>query len=135
MNKNILTVCVAALLQLALTSPAMAIPDSNELSAIAGLTTTLDQKYAPGSITTGEVADIALKEATVAQQRLQNWYEQADKACHSKFFVNDCLDDTKQQRRQYIVVLQRISLEAKALQRKLHIEQLDRELLQRQAKP
>ncbi|MFZ6721069.1 hypothetical protein [Undibacterium sp. Ji49W] len=135
MIKNILTVCVAVLFQLAITSPAMAAPDSNELSAIVGMTTALDQKYPPGSITTGDTADAALKEATAAQQRLQSWYEQADKVCHDKFFVNDCLDDTKQQRRQYIVVLQRISLEAKALQRKLHIEQLDKELLQKQAKP
>ncbi|MBC3916220.1 hypothetical protein H8L32_01860 [Undibacterium sp. CY18W] len=135
MIKNFLTICVAVLLQLALSSPAAAVPDSNELSAIVGLTAALDQKYAPGSITTGTTADVALKEATAAQQRLQSWYEQAEKACHNKFFVNDCLDDTKQQRRQYIVVLQRISLEAKALQRKLHIEQLDQELLQKQAKP
>ncbi|MFZ6871208.1 hypothetical protein ACO0LF_03975 [Undibacterium sp. Di27W] len=112
-----------------------AMPDSEELAQIASLTASLDQKYAAGSLATAEQAENALNESSATQLRLQRWYEQADRACHQIFFVNDCLNDVKQQRRQYIISLQRISLEAKALQRKLRIEELDRDLAKKQAKP
>lgn len=126
---------LALLMQLFISAHALAIPGSNELTQIANLTASLDQKYVAGSISTAEQAEIALKESNAAQLRLQSWYEQADRACHQTFFVNDCLNDVKQQRRQYIVSLQRIALEAKALQRKLRIDQLDKELEQRLARP
>ncbi|MFZ6656152.1 hypothetical protein [Undibacterium sp. TJN19] len=118
-----------------MTGVAFASSDADEISAIAHLTESLNQQFAGGSIVTGEAADLALKESTAAQTRLQNWFEQAEKTCHNNFFVNSCLNDVKQERRKHIVVLQRISLEAKSLQRKLHIEELDRELAQKQTKP
>ncbi|MBI3727682.1 MAG: hypothetical protein HY254_05030 [Burkholderiales bacterium] len=114
---------------------AQAMPGGSELAQIANLAASLDQKYVAGSINSAEQAEAALKESSAAQLRLQSWYEQSERACHQTFFVNDCLNDVKQHRRQYIVSLQRIALEAKALQRKLRIEQLDKELEQRQAKP
>jgi len=134
MNR-LLPVILAAFAQIMFASVALAVPGSNELTQIANLTASLDQKYTAGSIGSLEQAELALQESSAAQLRLQSWYEQSDRACHQTFFVNDCLNDVKQKRRQYIVALQRISLEAKALQRKLHIEQLDRELEQRNAKP
>ena len=134
MIKPILPLLLAVLLQLNMAA-AMATPDSKELSQIAEQTASLDQRFAPGSINTAELADEAVKVSSVAQQRLQAWYVQAERACHDQFFVNDCVNDVKQQRRQHILILQRISLEAKALQRKLHIEQLDRDLAERQSKP
>ncbi|MFZ6742623.1 hypothetical protein ACO0LC_05335 [Undibacterium sp. JH2W] len=135
MMKPLLSICLGLLLQMTIAFSAQAVPDSDELAQIAGSTASLDQKYAAGSLSTAEQADSALKESSAVQQRLQRWYEQADRACHQIFFVNDCLNDVKQQRRQYIVSLQRISLEAKALQRKLRIDELDRDLAKKQAKP
>ncbi|MFZ3002246.1 MAG: hypothetical protein WA071_18165 [Undibacterium umbellatum] len=134
MNR-LLSVTLALLVQMMLAAHALAMPGSNELTLIANLTVSLDQKYAAGSITTLEQAEIALKESNAAQLRLQSWYEQSERACHQTFFVNDCLSDVKLQRRLYIVSLQRIALEAKALQRKLRIDQLDKELAQKQIKP
>ena len=134
MNR-LLSVTLASLVQMMLAAQVLAMPGSNELTLIANLTVSLDQKYAAGSITTSEQAEIALKESNVAQLRLQSWFEQSERACHQTFFVNDCLSDVKQQRRLHIVSLQRIALEAKALQRKLRIDQLDQELAQKQIKP
>lgn len=133
--KSLSCICLALVLLCLSTMPAYATPDSNELSQIVNLTASLDQKYAAGSIRTAEQAESALKESTATQARLQSWYERADKTCHGNFFVNNCLNEIKEQRRLYIVVLQRIALEAKALQRKLRIDQLDRDLAERQAKP
>lgn len=123
------------LLQLGSVTTAQAAPGGNEISQIADLTASLDQRFAAGSISTTEIADAALKESTAAQTRLQNWFEQSERHCYDRFFVNDCLSDVKQQRRQHNLILQRISLEAKATQRRLHIEQIDRELAEKQAKP
>jgi hypothetical protein len=109
--------------------------DSDELSAIARLTESLNQQFVGGTIVSGDAADLALKESNAAQSRLQNWFEQAEKNCHNNFFVNSCLNDVKHEGRKHIVVLQRIALEAKALQRKLRVEELDRELAQKQTKP
>ncbi len=134
MNR-LLPVIFALCAQMIFATYALATPGSTELTQIANLTASLDQKYAAGSISSAEQAELALQESNAAQLRLQSWYEQSERACHDTFFVNDCLSDVKQKRRQHIVALQRISLEAKALQRKLHIEQLDRELEQRQTKP
>lgn len=134
MNR-LLPVILVLLAQMIFAAHALATPGSTELTQIANLSASLDQKYAAGTIGSAEQAELALQESNAAQLRLQSWYEQSERACHDTFFVNDCLSDVKQKRRLYIVALQRISLEAKALQRKLHIEQLDRELAQRQAKP
>ncbi len=128
-------ICIALVVQMTAATYAQAMPGSSELAQIANLAASLDQRYVAGSITNAEQAEAALKESSAAQLRLQSWYEQSERACHQTFFVNDCLNDVKQHRRQYIVSLQRIALEAKALQRKLRIEQLDKELEQRQAKP
>jgi len=128
-------ICIALVVQMTVATYAMAMPGSSELAQIANLTASLDQKYVAGSINSAEQAETALKESNAAQLRLQSWYEQSERACHQTFFVNDCLNDVKQHRRQYIVSLQRIALEAKALQRKLRIDQLDKELEQRQSKP
>ncbi|MCH8621733.1 hypothetical protein [Undibacterium sp. TS12] len=133
--KSLSCICLALVLLCLSTMPAYATPDSNELSQIVNLTASLDQKYPAGSIRTAEQAESALKESTATQVRLQSWYERADKTCQGNFFVNNCLNEIKEQRRLYIVVLQRIALEAKALQRKLRIDQLDRDLAERQAKP
>ena len=128
-------ICTALVVQMTVATCAQAMPGSSELAQIANLAASLDQRYVAGSITNAEQAEAALKESSAAQLRLQSWYEQSERACHQTFFVNDCLNDVKQHRRQYIVSLQRIALEAKALQRKLRIDQLDKELEQRQAKP
>ncbi len=133
--KRLLPVILALFAQIMFAAHALATPGSTELTQIANLSASLDQKYAAGTISSAEQAELALQESNAAQLRLQSWYEQSERACHDTFFVNDCLSDVKQKRRQYIVALQRIALEAKALQRKLRIEQLDRELAQRQAKP
>ncbi|GGC92744.1 hypothetical protein [Undibacterium terreum] len=93
----------------------------------------LDTYYVPGTIQTRDVSQAALKQVSVNEAALQDWYVHSEQACYDKFFVNSCLTDIKLYRREYRMKLQRIEIEAKALQRKLHIDELDEDLKRRQA--
>jgi hypothetical protein len=84
-----------------------------------------DAVYSANSIDSSASAETALTETVTAQSELQAWFAQADRACYELFFVNSCLDKNKLTRRRLSDILQRISIEAKAYQRKAHIEELD----------
>jgi hypothetical protein len=94
----------------------------------------LDGRYPAGSIATLEAADLAIDQAEAGEQRLTPWYAMVEQACHQRFFVNSCLHDLKVQRRAFKTVLQRIDVEAKAFERRQHIEQLDKNLEERRAR-
>lgn len=97
----------------------------DELASVVGK---LDQTYAPKAIQTVEAADAALAQVEPTQRQLQAWYIRTQHTCYERFFVNSCLDNAKLSRRKHSVILQRISVEAKAYKRKEHIEELDAEL-------
>jgi len=105
-----------------------------ELAQIATVVHALDARFPAGGIQTNDAADVAIKESAEAQERLQNWYVVAEHHCYNTFFVNDCLKEIKVERREYLPTLQRISLEAKALQRQIKVMERDRETAQKQAK-
>lgn len=88
----------------------------------------LDLRYAPTTIQSLFLAETALDEVQPLQKQLQSWFLVAERACYERFFVNACLDEAKLMRRKHNVILQRVSIEAKAFLRKDHIEHLDNEL-------
>jgi colicin import membrane protein len=110
---------------------AMAGQDMPTLSQISKMVTVLDVAYAPGSIQNPFMAEKAIDEANAAKIELQKWFVQSEIACYEKFFVTSCLNDIKRNRRSNTDILQRIIVEAKALQRLKHIEQLDEQLMEK----
>jgi hypothetical protein len=88
----------------------------------------LDANYASGTILSSAVADQALTEAEIAQDDLQIWFLQEESNCYERFFVTACLNGNKLSKRNYQTILQRITVEAKAFQRKEHIDQIDADL-------
>ena len=108
--------------------------DQSELEGIAQQVHLLDTRYPMKSIATEQQAQSAIDESQNLQNRLQNWYNQSERHCYDIFFVNNCLKEIKVERRQYLPTLQRISIEAKALQRQLRVMARDEELAQKQAK-
>jgi hypothetical protein len=88
----------------------------------------LDANYASGTILSSVVADKALTEAEIAQEELQIWFLQEEANCYERFFVTACLNKNKLRKRNYQSILQRITVEAKAFQRKEHIDQIDADL-------
>lgn len=100
---------------------------------LADTVVALDRRYSPGSIASLDMADQALEQSDAGEDKMQAWYAVNEKACNQRFFVNSCLHDLKVQRRAFKTVLQRIGVEAKAFQRKQRIEQLDKNLEERQS--
>jgi hypothetical protein len=88
----------------------------------------LDASYASGTILSSVAADKALTEAEIAQEELQIWFLQEEANCYERFFVTACLNKNKLKKRNYQSILQRITVEAKAFQRKEHIDQIDADL-------
>ncbi|MFZ6849004.1 hypothetical protein [Undibacterium sp. RuRC25W] len=105
-----------------------------EFMQVSALVHALDERFPAGSIQTNDAAEVAIKESADAQTRLQNWYVVSEHHCYNTFFVNDCLKEIKVERRAYLPTLQRISLEAKALQRQIKVMERDRETAQKQSK-
>lgn len=110
------------------TANAMDEQDKAALPQLNRTITSLDKAYAAGSIQTLTMAEQALAETDSAKITLQKWYVQSELACYEKFFVTYCLNGIKLIRRDNNDILQRITVEAKALQRKQHIEELDEKL-------
>lgn len=133
MNIFLIRPALTCLLSLLLVYPAFASDVNDELTSIVSLTKRLDAQYAPNAIVTPEAAAMALQESDAAQLRLQAWVTQAESACHQKFFVNSCLSDVRVERRASLDILHRIATEAKALQRRVHIQQLDEALARKQS--
>ena len=113
---------------------ALADDGKQELVEISQLVHALDERFPTGGIQSSEAANRAIEESSKAQERLQNWYVVAEHHCYNTFFVNDCLKEIKVERRQYLPVLQRISLEGKTLLRQIKVMERDRETAQKQSK-
>jgi colicin import membrane protein len=98
------------------------------LPLLADVISTLNLTYSAGAIQSANMAEQAIVEANKTKIDLLKWYAQAEQACAEKFFVTSCLNDIKLVRRDKLSILQRITVEAKAWQRKQRIEQLDEKL-------
>ncbi|MBC7405614.1 MAG: hypothetical protein H7252_08020 [Cytophaga sp.] len=105
----------------------------DSLTQLNKTVTLLDKAYAAGSIQTLMVAEQALSDSDSAKINMQKWYLQSELACYEKFFVTYCLNGIKLIRRNNNDILQRIAVEAKALQRRQHIEELDEKLKEKNA--
>ena len=106
----------------------MAESEKPSLAELSKVIASLDASYTSGSIQSLAQAETALAEADKAKVVLQKWYAHSELDCHEKFFVNACLNGIKLIQRSEGDILQRITVEAKALQRKRHIEELDEKL-------
>ena len=104
------------------------------LAAIAADVAALDGRYPAASLRDSDSAATALLETQGLQQSLQTWYLDTQHHCYELFFVNNCLKQSKLDRRHYRPVLDRVAFEAQALQRRLRAEQRDRDTVEKQAK-
>ncbi len=130
LNRASLTLLLVA----GLTSPHCVAAVSDELKAVAEKVNALNAHFPANSITTNDVAVVALDETQRLEQELQAWYTNAERDCRQRFFVNDCLKQAKNQRRDYLPIIRRVSQEAKALQRQLRVLAADERLAKEQIK-
>jgi len=79
----------------------------------------LGQRFAPGSITTGEQAQQALAAAEITAREADAAYQSALKRCASEFLVNACNNKARDVRDETRREVQRVRLEANATRRRL----------------
>jgi hypothetical protein len=91
----------------------------------------LVQRYPAGKTTEQEVADLAANEADEVKGEIDRWYSAAQDACYDRFFVNACLYSLKKKQRELTTAVLPISVEAKTLQRKLRVDEMDKNLEQK----
>ena len=77
---------------------------------------------------TTEEADLALKEATRERAAAEAHYQESERACYQRFFVNNCIDDAKELQRATLVRLRAIEVEAGRYQREAAVNARDQSL-------
>jgi hypothetical protein len=75
-------------------------------------------------------ADNTLEEVKRDRAAIEARYAAAEQVCYAKFFVNNCLDKAKEERRSKLAVLNALENDAQYFKRKASVDQRDRELAQ-----
>ena len=73
-----------------------------------------------------EQAEASLKKAAAERAEVEANYAAAEQNCYAKFFVNNCLDKAKEERRSRLAYLNAVENEAQYFQRKAKLEERDR---------
>ena len=84
------------------------------------------------------VASVAEAEAAIAKAQsdriaLEAEFAASEARCYERFFVNRCLDEAKERRRQGLVVVRAIEVAMERYRRQAAVDQRDRELAQAEA--
>lgn len=88
----------------------------------------LETNFPKGSIDSMSMVGNVIQLAAKTKADLQQWYLQSEQGCYERFFVTACLNKLRVDHVRYNDSVQRVLIEAKAFQRKHHIEELDEAL-------
>ncbi|QBI00454.1 hypothetical protein [Pseudoduganella albidiflava] len=88
----------------------------------------LAQADAPTQVRSVEQADAILAEVARERAAAEASYAESEQVCYTKFFVNNCLDKAKEQRRERLADLRTREIDANYFKRKSAVELRDREL-------
>ncbi len=77
-----------------------------------------------------EQADNTLAEVKRDRAAVEARFAAAEQVCYAKFFVNNCLDKAKEERRSKLAVLSALENDAQYFKRKASVDERDRELAQ-----
>lgn len=101
---------------------------------LAGGAAAQQPKQAVVPVTTVEQADARLAQVKEERDATERAYAAGEAVCYTKFFVNNCLDKAKEQRRLRLGELRAIEIDANYFKRKHVVEERDRDLEQRARK-
>ena len=104
---------LASMLSLAALSAAA---DADDLAA----------RYPPGSISSVEMADAALKDVERERDELEARYTDTEYGCYSKFFSSPCVSKAKEERRSALERIKPVEVEASAFKRRDVVAKRDR---------
>ena len=91
-------------------------------------------RYPAGSIQSIESADAALADTGRARDAIEARFSAEEQACYPKFFSASCVEQARESRREALLQLRKVELEANALKRKDRVQERDRALAERQEK-
>ncbi|MBB3224868.1 hypothetical protein [Pseudoduganella umbonata] len=91
----------------------------------------LAQADAPAPVQSVEQADTILAQVAKERAAAENAYAEREQVCYSKFFVNNCLDEAKEERRARLAELRTREIDANYFKRKNAVDLRDRELQDR----
>lgn len=94
----------------------------------------LETSFPHGSIDSMTMVGNVIDAAAKTKAHVQAWYLQSEHDCYDHFFVTACLNQLRVKHVQYNDTVQKILVEAKAFQRKQHIDELDEALRLKQSK-
>jgi len=84
-------------------------------------------------VTSLEEAEQVLSLVQAERSRITSRYAEQEQACYQRFFVNRCIDEARQQRRDAMQPLDALELEAERFEREQRAEQRERGVQQRRA--
>jgi hypothetical protein len=83
------------------------------------------------SIDSVQQADAVLKAVTLSRAQVEWRYQQIERICYTKFFVNSCLLDAKDQRRIDLEKIKKSEVDANYFKRENTVEEMDRSLAEK----
>jgi colicin import membrane protein len=92
----------------------------------AGAAALLSKTYPVGTIQSDEAADDALRRASEARTEVENKFADEQRICYSRFFVNSCLSDAKEERHLALTRIKRVEIEANEFKRAFQVKEHDR---------
>lgn len=76
-------------------------------------------------------ADAVLEAVTLSRAQIEWRYQQKEHDCYTRFFVNACLLDAKDERRTDLAKVKKSEVEANYFKRKNTVEEMDRSLYEK----
>lgn len=86
----------------------------------------LSSEYPAGSIRTDAAADDALLRAGTAREEAESKFADEERVCYSRFFVNACISDAKEERHLALSQIKRVEIEANVFKRAAKVKEHDR---------
>lgn len=94
----------------------------------------LHERYPSGSIAAPESAREALAAVAAERMQIQSRFEEEERSCQKQFFVNRCLDQAKERRRQALAPLSVLEIDANRYLRQDRARQRDMALEERRVR-
>lgn len=83
------------------------------------------ERYPPGSFDSEEMADTALAEVLKERAMVETRFREEELACQTRFFVTSCVDSAREDRREALIPLRKVEIEANLYKRQQRAQQRD----------
>jgi hypothetical protein len=85
----------------------------------------ISERYPPGSFASEKMADTALEEVLKERAMVEARFRNQEQACQTRFFVTSCVDSAGEGRREALIPLRKVEVEANLYKRQQRAQQHD----------